>query len=82
MNFKEKIKGNGKPGHLEKTLTVADKVLISGNYDLEIVQGNTKSIQVIADENILSYIIIDEKENRLAIRTKDNYVLYPTITIH
>ncbi|MEO7210831.1 MAG: head GIN domain-containing protein [Chitinophagaceae bacterium] len=81
-NMKERIRGNGKSGHIEKTLTVADKILISGNYDLEIVQGNTKSIQVIADENILPYIIIDEKENRLAIRTKDNYDLSPTNTIH
>ncbi len=82
MDFKEKIKGNGKPGHLEKTLTVSDKILLSGEYDLEIVQGNTKSIQVIADENILPYIILDEKENRLAIRTKDGFDISPSNTVH
>jgi len=82
MGFKEKIKGNGKEGHLEKTLAVSDKVLLSGKYDLEIVQGNTKSIQVITDENILPYIIIDEKENRLAIRMKDGYDISPTTKVH
>ena len=41
-NFKDRIKGNGKKGHLEKALTISDKILISGNYDVEIIQGNTK----------------------------------------
>ena len=81
-NFNERIKGNGKPGHLEKTLTVADKVLLTGKYDLEIVPGNTKSIQVMADENILPYIVIDEKENRLAIRTKDGFDISSSNDIH
>ncbi len=81
-NFHERIKGNGKPGHLEKTLTIADKVLLTGKYDLEIVPGNSKSIQVMADENILPYIVIDEKENRLAIRTKDGFDISSSNDIH
>ncbi len=81
-NFKDRIKGNGKKGQLEKALTISDKILISGKYDVEIIQGNTKSISIIADENILPYIIIDEKENRLAIRTKDGFAISPTNTIH
>ncbi|MBS1729613.1 MAG: DUF2807 domain-containing protein [Bacteroidetes bacterium] len=82
INFDQKVKGNGKDGHLEKALTISDKVLLSGSYDLEIVQGDHKSIQVQTDENILPYIIIDEKENRLAIRTKDGYSISPNQTIH
>lgn len=80
-NFKDRIKGNGQKGQVEKSLTVSDKILISGSYDVEIMQGNSKSIKVIADENILPYIIIDEKENRLAIRTKDGFDISPTNSI-
>lgn len=78
----KRIEGNGQQGHLEKNVGITDKVLLSGNYKLEMKQGNKKSIEISTDENLLSYITVEEKEGRLVIKVKEGTRLSPTDDIH
>jgi hypothetical protein len=66
------IKGSG---NLKKeTRTVADFSSLSshGAMDIKIIYGNSNSIQVEADENLLPYIETNVENGKLTIQSKKN----------
>jgi hypothetical protein len=45
---------------------------MAGSFDVEITQGTTVSVQIEGDENILPYIIVEDRDGYLVIKTKDH----------
>ncbi len=68
----EKIQGNGKQSTEQRTISDASKIKCSGNIDVAITPGATSTLKIDADENLIPYIITEEKDGWLSIRTKDN----------
>lgn len=67
----KRVKGNGIVSTQERHVGSTDKIKLAGSYDVEITQGAVTSVKVEADENILPYIITEERNGYLVIKSKD-----------
>jgi hypothetical protein len=65
------ISGDGKLISEQRRLGEVTRVHSLGNFDIEISQGSETSIQVEADENLLPYILTENKNGELVVRTKE-----------
>lgn len=70
MNGK-RVKGNGKVVTENRTINSAKKINVLGSMDVILAVGQP-SVKVEGDENILKYILIEERDGWLDIRTRDN----------
>ncbi len=68
----KRVKGNGDIQSELRTVGSTNKIKLSGSYDVEITQGPVASVKVEADANILPYIITEEREGYLVVRSRDN----------
>lgn len=73
--FRKTIHGNGNIKTEERTASNTDKIKSLGNYNIAIVQGSPSSVKVEADENLLPYIVTENRDGRLIIRTREGYNL-------
>jgi hypothetical protein len=73
--FKKNVHGNGNLKSEERNAGNTDKIKSLGNFNVDIVQGSPSSIKIEADENLLPYIVTENKEDKLVIRTKEGYNL-------
>jgi hypothetical protein len=74
----EDLKGNGKVTTEQRTVGSFGKISSAGSIDVQLVQGNSESVEVTCDENLLSYIITEVKDNGLSIHIKEKTSLSPT----
>lgn len=70
INFHETVHGNGNVQTEERTTGSFDRMKVSSGIDVYITQGDTESIKVTADENLLKYISTEIYNNTLTIETK------------
>ena len=75
MLFKKTIYGNGNTQTEERNVDGTDKIRSYGSFDVVIIQGSNSSVKVEADENLLPYIVTENKDGGLVIRAKENYNL-------
>ncbi len=68
----ETIKGNGNIKTEERNTSAAHKIKSLGFFNVELVQGSPSEIKVEADENLLPYIVTENENGWLVIRSKDN----------
>src|SRR5690348_3065944 len=73
--FRKTIHGNGNLKSEERTVTNTDKIKSLGNFNVDIVQGSPSSLKIEADENLLPYIITENKDDKLVIRAREGYNL-------
>lgn len=73
--FNKTISGNGNITSEERNISRADKIKSYGSFDIVIIQGNTTSIKVEADENLMQYIITENNNGALVIKSRDHYNL-------
>lgn len=73
VSMSKKIKGNGNVKTEQRNITSANKIKLAGNFDIELVQSATVGLSIETDENLLSYIVTENKDGWLVISTKDNY---------
>ncbi len=71
----EKIEGNGKLKKESRSVGGYTAVASSGFWDVMISYGESNSIEVEGDENLLSYIETEVENGTLNIRTKKKYNL-------
>jgi hypothetical protein len=66
------VKGSG--NIITQNRTVEDFTIVnaSGPMDVEITMGNNYKVEVEADDNLMSYIIIKKKGDELVIKLKDD----------
>lgn len=73
----KRIKGNGVMVTQDRNITRAERIKLAGSYDVEITQGPVTSVKIEGDENILPYILINEEDGYLTIKSK-NHVSFST----
>ena len=69
MGYKQ-VKGNGNLGSENRNITRAEKIKLAGSYNIEVMQGPVTSVKVEADENIIPYILTQEEDGFLIIKSK------------
>jgi hypothetical protein len=69
------IEGNGVVATQTRNVSKANRLKMAGSFDVEITQGPTVSVQIEGDDNILPYIIVEEREGFLVIKSKE-YISY------
>lgn len=69
------IEGNGKIVTQNRVVQKAEKIELSGNFDVEITQADQTTVSIDADENLQSFIVINESDNKLVFKEKKNYQL-------
>lgn len=74
----ERIKGNGNVKQESRDASAFTDIGTSGVYKVIITQGNTHSIKIEAEENLLPYIITDISGGELSIHSKKGYNIQPT----
>lgn len=74
----ERIKGNGNVKEESREASAFTDISTSGVYKVIIEQGNTHSIRVEAEDNLLPYIVTDISRGELSIHSKKGYNIQPT----
>ena len=74
----ERIRGNGVMKQESRDASPFTDISTSGVYKVVITQGNTHSVRIDAEENLLPYIITDFSGGELVIHTKKGYNIQPT----
>jgi hypothetical protein len=70
--FAKTVRGNGTIKTDERTVQSFDKIKCSGSYDVELTQGNSSTVKIETDENLLPYIETKVNGDELVIRTEDD----------
>ena len=80
----ERIKGNGNVKQESRNAAAFTDISTSGAYKVVLEQGNTHSIRVEAEDNLLPYIETAISGGELKIHTKKGYHISPTkdITVY
>ena len=79
-----RIKGNGKLETEERSVGRAEKISLSGSFDLQLTQGPATAVKIEADGNLLPYIETNEDDGVLHIRTRRrvNFSSEHSITVY
>jgi hypothetical protein len=73
--FRKTIHGNGNIKTEDRNVTNTGKIKSLGNFNIEIVQGSPSAVKVEADENLLPYILTENRDDKLVIRAREGYNL-------
>ncbi len=68
-----RIRGNGIISTENRNITRAENIKLAGSYDVEITQGPVTSVKVVADENIIPYILTQQEGGYLVIKSRNHY---------
>lgn len=74
----KRIKGNGNISTAEREVSDFNKVEVNGAIDVYVVQGALKPVRIEGDENLLSYIKVEQMGDKVEVSTKRGYNLRPT----
>ena len=77
----EKVNGSGKIVTESRDIADIDKVDLKSIGNLTIIQGDTESLTITADDNLMPYITSDVFNHTLEIGMKPNFSVDPTQTI-
>ncbi|UYQ94274.1 DUF2807 domain-containing protein [Chitinophaga horti] len=79
---REKVNGNGNVKKENRSHDSFSGIATSGNYKVYIKQGNSYSVQIEAEDNLLPYIETKVEGNSLGIGTKRGFNIHPTKQIN
>ena len=68
----ERIKGNGKASTEQRNVGRATRIKSLGSFDVKLIQGTTAGIKIEADANLIPYIVTEEEDGYLVVKTKDH----------
>jgi hypothetical protein len=74
----KRVKGNGNISSIEKSVSDFNQVEVSGAIDVHVSQGQSGPVRIEGDENLLSYIEVDQVGDKIEVRTKRGFNLRPT----
>lgn len=75
LMFRKTVHGNGNLTSQQRTVSNTERIKSMGNFNIDIVQGSPSSVKIEADENLLPYILTENKEGRLVIHAREGYSL-------
>lgn len=64
------IHGSGDITTETRSISDASKISSKGSFDVEVVLGSTPSVKIEADDNLIPYILVDNKDGGIEIHTK------------
>jgi hypothetical protein len=67
------VQGNGVIKTETREVSRANRIKMAGNFDVEITQGPTVSVQIEGDENLLPYFIVKDLGGYLVIKARDYF---------
>ena len=67
-------RGNGNVVKQERKVTGFTSLEVSGAFTVYLYQGNSESLTIEADENLMEYIVTEVKGDRLEIYTKNKSI--------
>ncbi|MFT4153030.1 head GIN domain-containing protein [Parafilimonas sp.] len=70
--FNKTVKGNGNIKTEERNLPSFDEIKCAGSYNVELTQGNSSTVKIETDENLLPYIETKVNGDELVIRTEED----------
>jgi hypothetical protein len=76
-----RIRGNGVIKSEARTAGTFQRIDASGNVKVYIKQDSAYSVRVETDENLLSYVIVENDNGSLKVHEKNNVRLRPTISV-
>jgi hypothetical protein len=71
----KRVKGNDQLSSETRSVNHAERLSLSGSFNVEITQDATTSVKVEADANLLPYIETDVEDGVLQIRPRRHYSL-------
>jgi hypothetical protein len=74
----KRVKGNGNISTTERNVSDFDQVEVHGALDVYVTQGELRPVRIEGDENLLSYIEVEQHNNTIEVSTKKGYNLRPT----
>jgi hypothetical protein len=74
----KRVHGNGVIKTEERAVSAFSEVEASGNIQLIVLQGDLKPVKLEGDENILSFIEVNQEGDRIIIKTKESVNLIPS----
>lgn len=74
----KKVKGNGTFTTVERSVGDYDGIAMSGWFDLEIIAGQEGRITLVAEENLIEYIVTEVRDGILKIKTQKGFQLKPS----
>jgi hypothetical protein len=74
----KRVKGNGNISSIEKNVSDFNQVEVSGAIDVHVSQGELRPVRIEGDENLLSYVEVDQVGDKIEVRTKKGFNLKPT----
>jgi hypothetical protein len=74
----KRVKGNGNISTVERNVSDFDQVEVHGAMDVYVTQGALRPVRIEADDNLFSYIEVEQHGNKLEVSTKQGYNLRPT----
>ena len=77
----KKMKGNGDITTETRSTGSYDGLKAAGPMDFKLVQGTEGEISIKGDSNLMEYIIIEVKGDKLIVKVKDGYNLKPSQNI-
>jgi hypothetical protein len=75
-------RGSGNVVNEERDVSGYDSVALMGSGAVEIIQGNTESVVVEAEDNIISFITTEVQDGTLILSQEDNALINPTRPIN
>lgn len=80
------VKGSGNAIEESRDINYVSKVEINGNFKVDIVCGETNSLKIEAEDNILPFIETKVEDEKITIKTKEKITnlreIRITLTIH
>ena len=77
MILGRRVKGNGHITSEQRSISNAKKIRLSGSYDVELSTG-AASVKIESDDNIIPYVLTEEEDGWLVIKSKEMFNLRPT----
>jgi Putative auto-transporter adhesin, head GIN domain len=74
----KRVKGNGNISTSERNVSDFDQVEVHGAIDVYVSQGALRPVRIEGDENLLSYIEVEQRNNKIVVSTKKGYNLRPS----
>lgn len=64
----DRLKGNGHIVEKNYPVQAFDEIKIDGVFNVHLTQGNTESVRLSIDDNLLPYIIVKNEGNQLVVK--------------
>lgn len=74
----KKVKGNGDIKKEVRITEAYDKISVAGALDVQLFAGEEGKVTIEAEENLIQYIVTENKGDKLVIKVEDGYSIYPS----